>query len=104
MTEDHVLKLLMLVIDKATKSARGDQKRAFREIEGLVASMQDDVGSCSGPFTDEFPKRQERYSDDRGLWRAYGCDNHVHIFNLAFGCIVVGRELATKILALGSLP
>jgi len=102
-TEDHVLKLLMLVIDKATKSDHGGLKRAFQEIKGFVDSMQDDIGSCSGPFTDEFPKLHDRL-DQRWLWRAYGCNNHIHIFNLAFDCITVGRELAGKILMMGQLP
>lgn len=104
MTEDHVLKLLLLVIDKVTEANHDDQKRTFREIKGLVASMQDDIGSCSGPYTPEFPERRERHSGSRGLWRAYGCDNHVHIINLKFGCFSVGRELAEKVLALGGLP
>lgn len=30
--------------------------------------------------------------------------NHIHIFNLAFGCITVGSELAGKILMMGQLP
>lgn len=99
MTEDHVLKLLLLVIDKVMEADYDDQKRAFKEVEGLIGSMQDDIGSCSGPYTHEFPNDRSP-----GLWRAYGCDNHAHIINLKFGCFAVGRELAGKMLALGGLP
>lgn len=104
MTEEHVLKLLLFFIDKVAEADSEGQERAFKEIEGLVASLQDDVGSCEGPYTEELPERRNRRSDPRGLWRAYGCDNHAHIINLKFGCFAVGRELAEKILVLGDLP
>lgn len=104
MTEDHVLKLLLLVIDKVMEADYDDQQRAFKEVEGLMASIQNDIGSCCGPYSQELPERRDRHSGPRGLWRAYGCDNHAHIINLKFGCFSIGRELAEKILVLGGLP
>lgn len=99
MTEDQVLKLLMLVIDKVAEY--DNQELAFEETKNIVESLQDGLGSCRGPYTEELP---EDDSEIPRRWRAYGCSDHIHIFNLKFGCFAVGRELAGKMLALGGLP
>jgi hypothetical protein len=99
-TEDHVLKLLSLVIDRVMDSCPAGRESVFNETKELVESMQGDIGSCRAPYTEELPECDTLPRS----WRAYGCDNHAHIINLKFGCFAVGRELATKILVLGDLP
>ena len=99
MTEDQVLKLLMLVIDKVAEY--DDQELAFEKTKNIVESLQDCLGSCRGTYTEELP---EDDSEIPRHWRAYGCGDHIHIFNLKFGCFAVGKELAGKILVLRCLP
>lgn len=100
MTEDHVLKLLSLVIDRVMDSCPAGRESVFQELKELVESMQGDIGSCKAPYTEELPECDTLPRH----WRAYGCDNHAHIINLKFGCFAVGRQLASKILVLGGLP
>lgn len=100
MTEEQVLKLLSLVIDRVMDSCPAGRESVFKETKELVESMQGDIGSCRAPYTEELPECDTLPRS----WRAYGCGDHVHIINLKFGCFAVGRELAEKVLVLGELP
>lgn len=112
MTEDNLLKLLEMVAHKVRLTqvkypvaVWGDEDEwnrsaanAFNNVKELLESLQNQAGSCQGPFTEELP---EDHSDIGWGWRVYGCENHAHIIHLKHGYIVVDRELAEKILVLG---
>lgn len=112
MTEDHLLKLLenaahkvRLTQVKYPVEVWGDEdewnrsaSNAFKDVKELVESLQNQTGSCQGPFTEELP---EDHSDIAWGWRVYGCSNHAHIIHLKYGYMVINRELAEKILVLG---
>lgn len=111
MTEDNLLKLLEMVAHKVKRTQAkhpavdlGDDDQwdrsfdnAFEEVKKLLESLQDNPGSCRGPYTEELPED----SEISWRWRVYGCGNHAHIIHLRYGDIVIGNGLAEKILVLG---
>lgn len=104
MTEHELLKLLRIVADRVGEAQSkypetlSPQDRAFNEVKEALKSLQDLPGSCAGPFSEELP---EDHSEVPWGWRVYGCGNHAHLIHLKHGHILVGRELAEKILVLG---
>lgn len=113
MSEQELLKLLEMVAARVTVTqvkhpmdvlGNFDEEwsrstsMAFMEVKELLESLQYKPGSCIGPFSEELP---EDHSEVPWGWRVFGCKNHVHVIHLKYGYIVLRRELAEKILALG---